>query len=78
MARFSRWAFVLLFAVTVAGPALAGRLREVRGPVEGRTPPAGVARRLAESAIPEPGAAALFALGAAAVGLAARRSRRSS
>jgi PEP-CTERM motif len=76
MARFSSWGFVVLFAVTLAGPALAGRTRNVEGPVEGRTPL--FQRGLAEAAIPEPAAAALFALGAVAVGLAARRSQRSS
>jgi hypothetical protein len=73
MASFSRWALVVLFGVALAGPALAGRPRQVYGPVEGGP---FVGRRLAEQAVPEPGAAALFALGAAAVGLAARRSRR--
>ena len=75
MARFARWCFVLGCFALLAGPALAGRLRQVTGPEEGQEGRF-ASRRLAESAIPEPGAMALFALGAAAVGYAVRRSRR--
>ena len=65
--------FVLLSCALLAGPALAGRHRVVEGPVG---EPTGARLRLSESTIPEPGAVALFALGAAAVGMAVGRSRR--
>ena len=73
MARFSGLSLVLLSFAMLAAPALAGRHREGNGPVGEPT----FARvRLTESSIPEPGALAVFALGAAAVGVVVRRSRR--
>jgi hypothetical protein len=75
MARFTSWCVVCFCIVTLAGPALAGRVRQEFGPEEGETGRF-AARRSAEFPIPEPGALALFALGGAAVVAAARRMRR--
>jgi hypothetical protein len=76
MARITSWCVVSFCFVALAGPALAGRVRQEFGPDEGSVGRF-AARRSAELPIPEPGALALFALGGAAVVAAARRSRRS-
>jgi PEP-CTERM motif len=73
MSRALRSLFAFLLLLLVVSPALAGRLRqrEREGPPYRLRSSPGV-----EQAVPEPGALVAFALGAAAVGLRARRLRR--
>lgn len=72
MAKLSNGCLLLLCVAVTASPALAGRSRwdrELFAQLQ-------LQQRVREPAIPEPGAVGLFALGAAAVAAAVKRSRR--